>query len=747
MVDDQCSHFTSIELVKCRPAHLLVFLQHVMLQFDCTRVLCYLHADLFKQFSAKETKKQFVDFYNTFLDKGAVLRVPVPPHVAYELDRTRPDLLSDDVQKRYAQEIQALLAQDVIRQLEDFRQKRMMGMTPSEAGLLEVESYQPTDKVTQEMKERAVAEALLDKMSEMQSRETQSFQIPPSENRVKNRSKERREKCHVKDPWHEEKRRFHQVQAERGISPHSVRDGTLDRGRQKSVPNMVSGSVQGSEGSEGSGVSISVTSSPDSSHSEMGLPSSRSDPQSISEGGDVSPAGLPGNLSVWEAGLTSDTPLEDSQDKDRPLRLGRSESLCVVDRRRSLRGSGARGKQSRSRSDVDLQAASASSHPPSPSPSHCPLEQKSVDADVNIIHHFVVTIFFPFRPLCVTPPLFSLSLLFPSYSLSLLLSLSPCSLSSADSGATPTESSAPGPSPTGPTPPQEELEPRLQELEQDPPNWREQALSHTLSKLSKKETKRQEVINELFITEHAHVRMLSVLQTVFFRPLEREAIMTLPELSAIFPSLDEIIDMHYAFYESMKKLRQENNFVVKSIGSTLLHMFNGAEGEWFQKLTSRFCSHQSYALEQIKTRQKKDPRFNTFIQDAESKPQCRRLQLKDIIPIEMQRLTKYPLLLENIAKSTEDSSERECIQQAADCCRKILNHVNEEVKEMENLLTLRDYQRRLDTSGLKPSNDLYVEYKVGEGNRPMLRKTGTKAAFMGGAVPVKHCFIGGCNSL
>lgn len=39
-------------------------------------------------------------------------------------------------------------------------------------------------------------------------------------------------------------------------------------------------------------------------------------------------------------------------------------------------------------------------------------------------------------------------------------------------------------------------------------------------------------------------------------------------------------------------------------------------------------------------------------QEAESKPQCRRLQLKDIIPIEMQRLTKYPLLLENIAKNT-----------------------------------------------------------------------------------------------
>lgn len=36
--------------------------------------------------------------------------------------------------------------------------------------------------------------------------------------------------------------------------------------------------------------------------------------------------------------------------------------------------------------------------------------------------------------------------------------------------------------------------------------------------------------------------------------------------------------------------------------------------------------------------------------------------------------------------STDDPAEKENIQQSAECCRKILNHVNEEVKLMENLL-------------------------------------------------------------
>ncbi|XP_067093468.1 LOW QUALITY PROTEIN: rho guanine nucleotide exchange factor 1 [Osmerus mordax] len=516
-VDDQCSHFNSIELLKTRPTHLLVFLQHVILQFDCAPLLCFLHAELFKNTNTKETRKQFVEFYNTFLDKGAILRVCVPQSVSYELDRTRPDLLPEDQQRRFAQEIQSVQVTEVLRQLEDFRQKRMMGMTPNEQELVEVESHYPTDRVPMDMKEKAVAENLLDRMSELQ-RKTSPPPTPP---------------------------------------PYS--------------------------------------------------------------------------------------PL--------PRKVLRSES-ARVDRHSSRRRGSSRSKQPRSRSDVDLQAAATAMHPAPPSPKH----------------HFFFDVPSP-------------------------------------------DNALPGPSPLSPAPQQEEVEPRLLELEQDPTNWRELAPADTLARLSKKETKRQEVINELYVTEHAHVRMLSVLQMVFSRPLEREGIMTSTDLATIFPNLDEIIEMHYAFYENLKKVRQEGNCIVSSIRTTLHNRFGGTEGEWFQKLTARFCSHQTWALEQIKMRQKKDPRFNAFILEAESKPQCRRLQLKDIIPIEMQRLTKYPLLLENIAKSTEDSKEKESIQQSAECCRKILNHVNDEVKQMENLLTLKDYQRRLDTSGLKPSNELYTEYR------------------------------------
>lgn len=56
---------------------------------------------------------------------------------------------------------------------------------------------------------------------------------------------------------------------------------------------------------------------------------------------------------------------------------------------------------------------------------------------------------------------------------------------------------------TGALTQQEEVEPRLLELEQDPANWRELAPSEVLSKLTKKETKRQEVINGKWMCIHS----------------------------------------------------------------------------------------------------------------------------------------------------------------------------------------------------------------------------------------------------
>ncbi|XP_074991107.1 rho guanine nucleotide exchange factor 1 isoform X2 [Calonectris borealis] len=676
--DDQNSLFQSLELVRQHPAYLMAFLQHVVLQFDSCPVLCYLHVDMLRRMNPKEGKKQFLEFCHMFLDKAGLLRVPVPHQVQFELDRTRPELLSDEVQRRYLQEIQAFQEPEISRQLEDFRSKRLMGMTPGEQELTELESYRTRDHGIREAKEKQLAEVLLARLEEMHltisSDEEKSSAIFGA---IVTYMKYLGVKTKLGDGKKSKSNFFRkkisgskkadelQAKSRKGFSlpgaalwgrdAHTEKAPHPERRGPKAAERTDGGAARPRGGAAGTPdpPSVAVTINPPPGEGAEGDPGS--DPPGSSELGDAPPRGL----CPTEPPAGEQHPTEEGAENERrrirlPGKLGRSESLRTYERKRSQRGS-AKGKQPRSRSDVDLQAAARATRPeegPAPPPGRR-------------------------RP-----------------------TLEP----GGPGGGEPPQSFLPTQS--------EETEPRVAELELEPPPWRQLAAPDALLRLKKSEVKRQEVINELFLTEHAHVRMLRVLLEVFYQPMLREAFFDEHELSNIFPSLEDLVEVHTLFLDSLKKLREESGYVISEIGDVLLARFEGTEGSWFQKISARFCSRQSFALEQLKAKQRKDTRFSQFIQEAESQPRCRRLQLKDIIPTEMQRLTKYPLLLHNITKCTEAAGERAKVEQAAECCRQILNHVNQEVRDMENLMKLKDYQRRLDLSNLKQSMDpLLSEFK------------------------------------
>ncbi|XP_077645912.1 rho guanine nucleotide exchange factor 1 [Lonchura striata] len=640
--EEQSSHFQSLEELRQHPLALAAFLQHVVLQFDSCPVLCYLHVDMMKRMNPKEGRKQFLEFCHLFLDKTGLLRVPVPHHVQFELERTRPELLPEEAQRRFLQDIQSFQEPEIARQLEDFRSKRLMGMTPGEPELAELERSRARDPAGGEARERQLAQSLLARLEErlcvgrglrggvgrgleerlptISSDEEKSSLIfgaivsymkslgvrAKGGEAKKPKSNFFRKKISGRDPPGKARRGFSLPGAALwGRDPHGaeIRQSKGPEGEAEKPPHPERRGPRGSE--------------------EL----TPLDPRNW---GSPSRSPPPGEQPPAEEG--------GPESSDRiPPRLGRSESLrAPPERRRSQKSGGGRQPlPPRSRSNADLQGP-----PPTPEPG---------------------------GPGGGDPP--------------------------PGGGA---EGAAGQPEPP----------------EQEPPAWRERAAPEALLGLPQREVRRQEVLNELFLTEHAHVRMLRVLLELFYQPMLREGFFDEQELSTIFPSLEDLVEVHTAFLDSLKKLREESGFIIAEIGDVLLARFEGTEGSWFQKISARFCSRQSFALEQLKAKQRKDTRFSQFIQEAESRPRCRRLQLKDIIPTEMQRLTKYPLLLLSITKCTEEAGERAKVQRAAECCRQILNRVNREVRDMENLMKLKDYQRRLDLSGVKQSSDpLLNEFK------------------------------------
>uniref|UniRef100_A0A673H677 Rho guanine nucleotide exchange factor 11-like n=1 Tax=Sinocyclocheilus rhinocerous TaxID=307959 RepID=A0A673H677_9TELE len=221
---------------------------------------------------------------------------------------------------------------------------------------------------------------------------------------------------------------------------------------------------------------------------------------------------------------------------------------------------------------------------------------------------------------------------------------------------------------------------------------------------------------ELFTTEASHLRTLRVLDQVFYQKMQ--SVLSPEELSCIFLNLRLVYELHASLCEAMKKRRESP--VVQGIGDIMLARLEGEAGDQFEEQVSHLCSQQSQALELIKSKRRKDPRFAHLIQECEASPHCRRLQLKDLLVAEMQRLTKYPLLLDNVIKHTETASpDLQLLQRAQARCRGILQAVNEVVRETEHRHRLGQYQRRLDLTPLerlaKPNLDLTTKRMIHEG--------------------------------
>ncbi|XP_023248166.1 rho guanine nucleotide exchange factor 12 isoform X2 [Copidosoma floridanum] len=235
------------------------------------------------------------------------------------------------------------------------------------------------------------------------------------------------------------------------------------------------------------------------------------------------------------------------------------------------------------------------------------------------------------------------------------------------------------------------------DVEPDPPDWTQGVSEEVLASLGNAEKKRQEVINELFHTERSHVRALKVLSQVFHKPMKNEAVLALDQIDLLFSNLDEMVQIHSQFNQAMKRKRKESPLVA-DVGDLLLEMFDNEPGERFELAASRYCAKQQVALRALREQRRKDPKLNGFLNEVEANPMCRRLQLKDHLLTGMIRLTKYPLLFENLHKYTPVSNERErkAVQRSLERSREILQRVNQAVREAEDYHRLVEMKRLID---------------------------------------------------
>uniref|UniRef100_A0A1I8EM24 RhoGEF domain-containing protein n=4 Tax=Wuchereria bancrofti TaxID=6293 RepID=A0A1I8EM24_WUCBA len=177
--------------------------------------------------------------------------------------------------------------------------------------------------------------------------------------------------------------------------------------------------------------------------------------------------------------------------------------------------------------------------------------------------------------------------------------------------------------------------------------------SEILNSSPRKLNKRYAVCKEMLETEENYLRALKIVVQVFKEPLEAQlpnldsGLLTKAEISQIFAKVPPLIDVH------------EN--ICRTLQSYIMHWMNERliGKVWLDhaaELTpvyKAFINNYDTAIQTLNECDQTKPKFHAFLKAAESRLECQRNSLPDLLVRPVQRLHSVVLLLKAILEKTD----------------------------------------------------------------------------------------------
>jgi hypothetical protein len=160
--------------------------------------------------------------------------------------------------------------------------------------------------------------------------------------------------------------------------------------------------------------------------------------------------------------------------------------------------------------------------------------------------------------------------------------------------------------------------------------------------------------------------------------------------------------------------RQQRNPIVKNVGDIFLEI-----APQFEPFIL-YGSKQLEAKFEFENERSNNAYFSKFVDEIERRKESRKLELNGYLTKPTTRLARYPLLLENVLKFTEDGNpDKEDIPKVLVLIRDLLSRVNAESGKAENRFNLRRLHEQLKFRSQADKVDL----KLTEDGRELVFKT------------------------
>ncbi|KAL0850064.1 hypothetical protein ABMA28_011962 [Loxostege sticticalis] len=207
---------------------------------------------------------------------------------------------------------------------------------------------------------------------------------------------------------------------------------------------------------------------------------------------------------------------------------------------------------------------------------------------------------------------------------------------------------------------------------------------------------RHQVFMELLQTESNYVGILHTIVTMFKQPLEEmveednssgknQALLNNTELKNIFGNLPPIYELHQRMLEELRYTAAHWNEEV-SIGRLVLRYTPD-----MLKAYPPFINFFENTKDMLQQCDRENPRFHAFLKICQTKPECGRQSLQELLIRPVQRLPSVSLLLDDILKHThKNNPDHAALESALAGLREVMSHINEDKRKTEGQLQMFD---------------------------------------------------------
>ncbi|EGO21969.1 hypothetical protein SERLADRAFT_417338 [Serpula lacrymans var. lacrymans S7.9] len=218
-------------------------------------------------------------------------------------------------------------------------------------------------------------------------------------------------------------------------------------------------------------------------------------------------------------------------------------------------------------------------------------------------------------------------------------------------------------------------------------SWASLVDKSALDGIPKSERRRQETIFELITTEADYVRDLQLIVELFYSRLM--SVLGEKATTVIFANIEDLLLINTTFLSSLEERQKDCRLYVDQIGDILhKHMSN-------MDVYLAYCVNQSNAGKVLQSMRDTNPELASNLQTLREDPVARSLDLSSYLLVPMQRMTRYPLLIRQILHYTEVAHDRDDITAALRIAEKILNHINETIRDQEGFERLKEISQNL----------------------------------------------------